>query len=97
MIYTAGVWRVKTGEEHRFIEAWSDFASSTKATFEGATSAILLQDAADSRRFISVGPWRSAEDIAAWRSSELFQNGVAAIQPLLEHFEPGTFVPVVER
>jgi heme-degrading monooxygenase HmoA len=93
--YTLGIWVVKPGFEEAFTQAWSEFARWTMSACAGAESVVLLNDNANPRRFISVGPWRSAEDIAAWRETEQFKNAVAQIQPMLESFEPGSFVPIV--
>jgi heme-degrading monooxygenase HmoA len=93
-VYTLGAWIVKPGFEAQFKQAWSEFAKSTKASFAGAISAVLLQDTTNPRRFISVGPWRSERDIAEWRASEAFAEAIARIKPMLESFEPGSFWPV---
>lgn len=90
-VYTMGTWVVKPGSEQQFIDRWTEFAQWSKATFEGAISVQLLRDEGNISRFISVGPWRSLEDVQTWRSSEGFQQRVAALQPLLEQFEPGLF------
>ena len=92
--YTLGIWLTKPGLEQTFKDAWSEFARATSKQCEGAISAVLLEDAANPRRFISSGPWRSEADIAAWRASALFAENVARIKPMLESFEPGMFTPV---
>jgi heme-degrading monooxygenase HmoA len=94
-VYTLGIWLVKPGFEDAFTQAWSDFARWSKSACEGAMSVVLLRDSANPQRFISVGPWRSADDVAAWRETAEFKNAVASIRPMLESFEPGSFVPVL--
>ena len=93
-VYTAGVWFAKPGKEEEFVETWSDLASWTKASFEGAISVVLLRDRADGRRFISVGPWRDASDVDAWRASDGFRERFRRLEPLLERFEPAALDPV---
>jgi heme-degrading monooxygenase HmoA len=93
-IYTLGVWIVKAGSEDAFVHAWSEFALQTKAEFDGAISVVLLKDATNPRRFVSVGPWRSEEDVTRWRESEAFKDAIGRIKPLLESFQPGSFSPV---
>jgi heme-degrading monooxygenase HmoA len=93
-IYTLGIWTVKPGMEQQFIDTWSEFATWSKSSFAGAMSVVLLQDRENPRRFISVGPWRSSEDIAQWRGSEGFKSRVKTLQPMLERFEPGSFTAV---
>jgi heme-degrading monooxygenase HmoA len=93
-LYTVGIWIVKPGKEDEFVKAWSALAEWTKSTFEGAGSATLLRDQGQPNRFVSFGPWRSEADIAQWRSSDRFRDGVSAVRPLLEEFQPGTFTAV---
>ena len=95
-VYTSGVWVTKPGKEDEFVKTWSDLASWTKGSFEGAISVVLLRDRAEGRRFISVGPWRDVRDIDAWRASEGFRERVRRLEPLLERFEPATLELVVE-
>jgi heme-degrading monooxygenase HmoA len=89
-IYTSGIWIVKPGLEEQFKQAWLEFAQWTKARFDGAISVVLLQDTSDPRRFISVGPWRSQDDIDAWRASSEFAHAVGRIRPMLESFQAAT-------
>jgi heme-degrading monooxygenase HmoA len=93
-VYTLGVWVVKPGFEDAFTQAWSEFARWSKSACAGARSVVLLRDTANPRRFISVGPWRSEEDVTAWRETGEFKSAVAKMRPMLESFEPGSFVPV---
>jgi heme-degrading monooxygenase HmoA len=95
-VYTSGIWIAKEGQESTFIEAWSAFARWSKEHCAGAMSVVLLRDNANPRRFISVGPWRCADDVAAWRQTDEFKSAVARMQPMLESFEPGMFTPVVK-
>jgi heme-degrading monooxygenase HmoA len=93
-VYTMGTWIVRPGFEAAFKQAWSEFADWSKATSEGAISAILLQDTANPRRFVSFGPWRSQRDIDEWRASSGFADALARIKPMLESFQPEMFFPV---
>jgi heme-degrading monooxygenase HmoA len=93
VVYTLGIWTVKAGQESEFVEAWRDMAERTAAEFP-APSATLLQDRDRSNVFISYGPWGSLEDIANWRGSATFEQGVARIRSALESFEPHTMDPV---
>lgn len=94
-LYTLGIWIVKAGKEDEFIEAWRNFAEWTKSSFAGASSVVLLRDRNDSRRFVSVGPWRSDKDVQEWRASEGFRMRVEELKPLLEGFEPGSYTEVL--
>ncbi|MGB8961021.1 MAG: antibiotic biosynthesis monooxygenase family protein [Pseudonocardiaceae bacterium] len=88
-VYTLGVWTVKRGCEEEFIQAWLDLATRTQSDFPGG-SATLLRDRDNPRRFISLGPWQSLEQIEAWRASTTFKDGVGRIRGLLDSFEPHT-------
>lgn len=88
-IYTVGLWRVKTGQEDAFVSAWRDMASTTASDFPGA-SAVLLRDRQTPELYVSSGPWESLEHIESWRASTTFTDGVAAIRPHLDGFEPHT-------
>lgn len=93
-VYTVGLWQVKAEEEEAFVAAWHDLASKTKADHPEA-SVVLLRDRDVPGLFISAGPWESLEQIQTWRASSTFADGVAAIKPHLESFEPHTLDLVV--
>ncbi len=88
-IYTLGIPTVKQGREEEFVLAWRDLATKTQSDFPGS-SATLLRDREVPNRFISSGPWKSLEQIEAWRASPTFSAGVGRIRELLESFEPHT-------
>lgn len=90
-LYTSGRWTVVAGREDEFIAAWEDLARWTEEQVAGAGWASLLQDTEQANRFLSFGPWESAEAIEAWRASEGFQERVGRIRALLEGFEPGIY------
>jgi heme-degrading monooxygenase HmoA len=90
-LYTCGIWTVKPGNEDEFVAAWEALARWTAEHVPGASWATLVQQEDQPNRFLTFGPWESAEAIDAWRASEGFREGIARIRPLLESFEPGTF------
>lgn len=94
-VWTLGLWRVKQGREDDFVAAWRAMADATKADQPDA-SAVLLRDRDNPGLFISTGPWDSPDQVAAWRSSAAFVEGVARIKDCLESFEPHTMDQVVE-
>jgi len=93
-VYTVGLWTVKPDEEEAFIAAWRAMATATASEYAGA-SAVLLRDRETPSLFISAGPWESMDQIDQWRASLTFANGVGAIRPHLDSFEPHTMDPVV--
>ena len=59
--YTMGTWVTQPEKEDAFVAAWREFADWTSREVGGATSALLLRDVAEPRRFVSIGPWESLE------------------------------------
>lgn len=90
-LYTCGIWTVKPGHEDEFVAAWDEFARWTSEHVPGAGWATLVQQEDQPSRFLTFGPWDSAEAIEAWRATDGFQERIARIRPLLEGFEPGSF------
>jgi quinol monooxygenase YgiN len=88
-VYTLGIWRVKDGRADDFVRAWLELAEQTQADFPAGT-ATLLRDRDQPSLFTSFGPWDSLEQIAQWRNSPTFQDGVAKLRELLDSFEPHT-------
>lgn len=89
-VFTSGTWAVKDGSEDAFIAAWTEFADWTKANMPGAQWALLLRDREVRNRFVSIGPWGSEEQIAAWRDSEGFRERIGRVRGLLDRFEPAS-------
>jgi heme-degrading monooxygenase HmoA len=90
-LYTSGVWTVQRGREDDFADAWGELARWTLDNVAGSKWAKLLQNQEDETRFVSFGPWESAEAIEQWRASPGFQERVERIRSMLESFQPGTF------
>jgi len=88
-VYSLGIWLVHPGRENDFVQAWRDLARKTQEDYPGAR-AVLMHDADVRQRFISTGAWESLEQIEQWRGSPTFAQGLAAIRPMLEHFEART-------
>jgi quinol monooxygenase YgiN len=91
-IYTSGRWTVVAGREDEFVAAWQELAEWTVREIAGSRWATLVQDQEAPNRFLSFGPWASAEAIAHWRASPGFQERVGRLRELLEGFEPATYV-----
>ncbi len=88
--YTHGVWIAKEGREQEFVRGWSELADWSSRALEGAGSARLLEDLVQRNRFVSFGDWESLEAIDAFRAAPEFEEGVARLRGLLDHFEPST-------
>lgn len=88
-VYTLDVWRVKPGSEEAFVAAWDALGQWTlERGFD--THGTLVRDRDDPRRFLSFGPWRSAEEAERWRSEPGVRERLARLEDLLESYEPGT-------
>lgn len=56
-LFTSAPWLVKPAKETEFVSGWRSFAEWTAAGSAGACPGHLFQDAANSRSFLSFGPW----------------------------------------
>ena len=87
--YTHTSWIVKRGREAEFIECWREWADWSHR--EGlAGGGMLLRDLDNPERFVSFGPWESMQAIRNWRALAGYQERVARLGELVEHFEPRT-------
>lgn len=89
-VWTHGTWTVKPGREDDFVRAWRDLARRGSSELEVAGRPTLLRDRETPNVFVSFGPWPSIEDVNRFRSSSAFRESVAAMEDLLESFEPRT-------
>lgn len=93
-LYTLGIWTTMEGQESEFIEAWQAFADWTFGSQPGAGSGTLLQNKDTPQRFISFGPWESADSVESWRKQPQFKEFVARARELCEDFEPQNMIVV---
>jgi quinol monooxygenase YgiN len=94
-VWTHGIWIVKPGREDEFVLAWTEMAEWTRSRMPEAHG-TLLRDREEPNRFHSFGPWSSEDVVRRWRSDPGFQTRVAAIENLLERFEPRLMDPAAE-
>ena len=94
-VYTFGLWSVKPGMESVFAAAWEAFATWSVEHVDGAIEADLLQDALKPQLFISIGPWKDAASIQAWRDLPEFKAFVAQARELCSDLQPHVLKPVV--
>jgi quinol monooxygenase YgiN len=88
--YTHGIWQVKQGRGEEFVAAWEEFAAWSMQQARGISWGVLLRDHADGQRFIGVGAWESADDIAFWRWDPGFEERFERLKALVDHYEFGT-------
>jgi heme-degrading monooxygenase HmoA len=93
--YTHTTWRVKPGQEEEFIRRWKEWIDWSHLQGLGPR-ARLLRDAESPSTFVSFGPWMSPDAVKNWRAAAGYHERVAAMQELLEGFEPRTLDVVAE-
>ena len=93
-LYNSGQWLVKPGKEAEFISAWDTFSKWTVLNQAGAGSGHLIQDTANSRSFLSFGPWDSQDAIQQWRQKPEFQAFVSRVRELCDDIQPRTLTLV---
>ncbi len=86
--YTVGIWIVKPGKTEPFIREWETFAKWTAENISGSGTGYLLQDTANPEKFISFGPWESAEAVRIWRERPEFTAFAAKARELCAEFQP---------
>ena len=84
--YTSGTWVVKEGRQDEFVARWTEFTKWSLANAPGAQHFVLIQEAADPRRYLSFGEWSDGAAVDAWRSTPEFQQRLAACRELCEDF-----------
>jgi heme-degrading monooxygenase HmoA len=94
-LFTIGYWTVKPGKEEVFLEKWREFAQWTLDNMKGAKWACLIRDLEQKNKFISFGPWESAESIAVWRESSKFREAFAEFRELCDQIQPATMREVI--
>jgi quinol monooxygenase YgiN len=81
---------VREGREEEFVAGWRRMAEGSMSELDVPEAPTLLRVHDRPNVFISFGPWPDDAAVERFRSSAAFTEGVAAIQPLLEQFEPTT-------
>jgi len=94
--YTHTTWHVKAGREDEFVERWDEWVAWSRE--QGLdVPALLLRDLESPQTFVSFGPWESVAAVRSWRARPGYQERVARMLEVLEHFEPRTLEVVVSR
>lgn len=95
-VYTLAVWHVKRGREDEFVSAWDELSEwSVETGYEW--SGTLLRDRDNRSRFVSFGPWPSAEAAERWRGSPGFGERLERLRQLLEAVDEPSVYDVVLR
>ena len=70
MIQVIYRWKVKEGQENRFVRAWTQGTRTIRSTFHGAYGSVLLRSHRDASEFVGVATWESLEDVQVFWKSE---------------------------
>ncbi len=84
--FTSGDWMVTEGSEKDFVSAWTEFVAWSVDTHDGFASAMLMQQDANPRHFISVGTWNDPGSVAQWRSDPEFPERLGRVRAHCEDF-----------
>jgi hypothetical protein len=95
--YTMSSWRVTSGQEVAFREAWTDLDRAFSALRRRPLSGTLLQHRTDPTLFISLGSWTSAEDIEAMRRDPSAQDAFLRVMELCDDAEMQSFIEVAHH
>jgi heme-degrading monooxygenase HmoA len=63
-------WRVKPGEEGRFVKAWSQGTDAIRERVKGARGSLLLRDRREPSESVAIARWDSFEDWQAFSSDQ---------------------------
>jgi heme-degrading monooxygenase HmoA len=95
VMYSVGIWSVKTGKEEVFLKTWEDFAKWTMSNQKGARGVIMLQDAEQKNRLIAFGSWDDLESMQAWRGTPEFKAAFVRFKELCDEIKPSTMKSVI--
>lgn len=95
IVYSVGLWTVKTGKEEAFLKTWTDFANWTLNNQKGSLSVVMLQDLEQKNQFISFGPWKNLESLQAWRQRPEFKVAFLKLKELCDEIKPNTMKSVI--
>lgn len=85
--YASGNWFVKEGDESRLVSRWTEFLEWTRSLDDGFGQAVLIQDAADPRHFVSIAQWHSHASQEAWRAHPEWPDKFNPCRELCDRFE----------
>ena len=92
--YTSARWNVRAGSEKDFVKTWTRLINWTRKRKFGLEEAVMLQEADDSRRFVSLLTWKDLDEIATWRKSAEYKKYISQLQEFCEEIQIRTLRPV---
>jgi hypothetical protein len=95
--YTMSSWRVTSGREVAFREAWSDLDRAFFALRRRPLSGTLLQHRTDATLFVSMDAWTTREDVEAMRRDPSAQDAYLRLIELCDDAEMNSFIEVAHH
>ena len=100
--FTLAMYRVKSGNEDKFIAAWNELADLFVSLPNPPIWGTLIRSVSDPTLFYSFGPWHSGEDVRAMRTNPQAGQLFAKLSELCTELTPGdyelvTHVDVAQR
>lgn len=92
--YTSARWNVRPESEDDFVKTWTRLVTWTLKSKFAMEEAILLQEADDSSRFMSVLTWKGLDEIAGWRKSADYRKYISKLQEFCSEIQIRTLRPV---
>src|SRR5690606_20619310 len=96
VVYTLGVWNVKSGQEAEFIVAWKQLGEIFAELPHPPGTGTLIQSLSDPSLFYSFGPWTRLNDVEEMRSDPRARAAIERLIALCTEATPGTFRLVAE-
>ena len=90
-IYTHARWKVKPGNEQRFIETWKTLKDAIGPGEHGPLWGSLIQEANDPTQFATFAHWSSREHAEAALKNPRVGKVIEALMSLCSEGAPGLF------
>jgi quinol monooxygenase YgiN len=89
--YTLAMYRVRPGQEEKFIEAWRNLAKTFCSLPQPPLWGTLIRSLSDPSLFYSFGPWADAAHVAAMRGNEHGREAFRRLGALCTEMTPGDY------
>lgn len=93
--FTLATYRVTPGKEDEFIERWQELADTFSSLAKPPFWGTLIRSQTSRNLFHSFGPWETADDVAAMRSSADTGAAFQAIHEVCEELTPDDYEVVL--
>jgi heme-degrading monooxygenase HmoA len=95
--YTHAMWKVKSGNEAEFIEAWGALADVFLGLPQPPGIGTLIQSTTDPTLFYSFGRWDSPEDIQAMRADPTADAALQRLRDLCDDAKADAYRMVLQK